>query len=135
MTPIFLLSIFPFILPPLYGFVNLASIIVGYMLISGLIAIVPNFYWSFCFYVDILIFLLWIYFEKDRSEQLIAIEAERRLAQTEESSHGGVAINDEEALLGRNIDPGVYLVGDVDIIEDRTSGRRQTTLVDLFNPY
>ena len=163
MTPIFLLAVFPLILPPHYGFVNLASIVVGYMLISGIIAILPNLYWNFCFYVDIIIFLLWIYLEKDRSEQLITIETERRLAQneesshggvvindeeaflgrnrgysrlaqTEESSHGGVVINDEEALLGRNRDPDVYLEGDVDIVEDGISGRR-TTLIDLFNPY
>ena len=134
MTPLFILTTSPFFLPPMYSIINLTSIITGYTLIGGMIAVLPNFFWTMCFYLDIIVYLVWIYFERDRQDQLLAIESEARALQIEESSHGGAVVNDEEALLSRNRDSDIYTIGNVDIIEDRISGRR-TSLVDLFNSY
>ena len=57
LAPLVVISICYFILPTGYAYVNLGGLLSGYLLASGVLEILPGFYWSACFLLNIIIII------------------------------------------------------------------------------
>ena len=57
LAPLVVISIYYFILPTGYAYVNLGGLLSGYLLASGVLEILPGFYWSACFLLNIIIII------------------------------------------------------------------------------